>query len=513
MNPIDLEIYWNRLIAITDEAGAALKRTSFSTVVRESNDFACVLLDSEARLIAQSSLSIPGFIGTAPLSLRGMLKKIPREQLNPGDILFTNDPWIGTGHLPDATMAAPVFAGGRIVAFVMAVAHLSDIGGRQWSADANEVYEEGLRFPVIKLADAGRFNEFALTLLETNVRLPQQVRGDFEAQMGALRVAERRLLEMLDEYELTGIDEIAEAIFKASEEAALRELRRIPEGTYIGTVDSDGFDERVSIRATVTVRHDGVTVDYTGSTGQVRYGINETFNHTYAYSLYPFKCLLSPGIPNNDGFTRLFTVIAPEGTIVNARPPAAVGARHLIGHQLQAAVFEALAPVMPDRVQADSGTPLWSVLLRGVDPAKGTSFSTILFFNGGMGAMHGRDGPPASGFPANISNTPVEVAETLAPIVFGTKRLADGSGGEGAQRGGLGQVVSFTSRWPGRLRVSLLTDRTRVPAKGILGGAPGRTGHVLLNGQPVANPKSVVDMAEGDTLELALPGGGGYGAT
>jgi N-methylhydantoinase B len=511
MNPIDLEIYWNRLIAIADEAGAALKRTSFSTVVRESNDFACVLLDSEARLLAQSSLSIPGFIGTAPLSLRGMLKKIPRESLQPGDILFTNDPWIGTGHLPDATMAAPVFANGRIVAFVMAVAHLSDIGGRQWSADANEVYEEGLRFPVIKLSEGGRFNEFALTMLETNVRLPQQVRGDFEAQMGALRVAERRLLEMLDEYGLTGIDEIAEAIFKASEDAALRELRRIPEGTYVGTVDSDGFDERVSIRATVTVRHDGVTVDYTGSTGQVRYGINETFNHTYAYSLYPFKCLLSPGIPNNDGFTRLFTVIAPEGTIVNARPPAAVGARHLIGHQLQAAVFEALASVLPDRVQADSGTPLWSVLLRGVDPARGTSFSTILFFNGGMGAMRGRDGPPASGFPANISNTPVEVAESLAPVVFGTKRLADGSGGDGEHRGGLGQVVSFTSRWPGRLRVSLLTDRTRVPAKGILGGSPGRTGHVLLNGQPVANPKSVVDMAEGDTLELALPGGGGYG--
>jgi N-methylhydantoinase B/oxoprolinase/acetone carboxylase alpha subunit len=175
-------------------------------------------------------------------------------------------------------------------------------------------------------------------------------------------------------------------------------------------------------------------------------------------------------------------------------------------------VFEALAPVMPERVQADSGTPLWSVLLRGVDVEKGISFSTILFFNGGMGAMRERSGPPASGFPANISNTPVEVAETLAPVIFGTKRLADGSGGEGAQRGGMGQVVSFRSRWPGRLRVSLLTERTRVPARGILGGSPGRVGHVLLNGEPVANPKSVVDLLENDTLELALPGGGGYGA-
>ena len=512
MNPIDLEIYWNRLIAITDEAGAALKRTSFSTVVRESNDFACVLLDRQARLLAQSSLSIPGFIGTAPLSLAGMLKVFPRETLVPGDILFTNDPWVGTGHLPDATMVAPVFFGGRLVAFAMAVAHLSDIGGRQWSADANEVFEEGIRFPVMKLAEAGQFNPFALQMLEANVRLPQQVRGDIEAQVGALRVAERRLVEMLAEYGLTGIDEIADAIFKASEDAALRELRLIPPGVYTGSVDSDGFDERVSIKATITVTHDGVTVDYTGSTGQVRFGINETFNHTYAYTIYPFKCLLSPGIPNNDGFTRLFKVIAPEGTIVNARPPAAVGARHLIGHQLQAAVFEALAQVMPDRVQADSGTPLWSVLLRGVDVVRGTSFSNILFFNGGMGAMRDRDGPPASGFPANISNTPVEVAETLAPILFGTKRLADGSGGAGAHRGGLGQVVSFRSRWPGRLRVSLLTDRTRVPAKGIMGGEPGKVGHVLLNGVAVDNPKSVVDMAEDDVLELGLPGGGGYGA-
>lgn len=512
MNPIDLEIYWNRLIAITDEAGAALKRTSFSTVVRESNDFACVLLDTEARLVAQSSLSIPGFIGTAPLTLAGMLKVFPKETLKPGDILFTNDPWIGTGHLPDASMAAPIFAHGKLVAFALAVAHLSDIGGRQWSADANEMFEEGIRFPVIKLAEAGCFNPLVMQMLDANVRLPQQVRGDIEAQVGALGVAERRLVEMLDEYGLADICDIAAAIFTASEEAALRELRLIPPGVYTGSVDSDGFDEPVSIQAKVTVTHDGVTVDYTGSTAQVRYGINETFNHTYAYTIYPFKCLLSPGIPNNDGFTRLFKVIAPEGSIVNARPPAAVGARHLIGHQLQAAVFEALAGVLPERVQADSGTPLWSVLLRGVDTVNGTSFSTILFFNGGMGAMRGRDGPPAAGFPANISNTPVEVAETLAPIVFLAKKLADGSGGAGAHTGGLGQVVSFQSRWPGRLRVSLLTDRTRVPAKGILGGAAGQCGHVWLNGAAVANPKAVVDMAEGDTLELALPGGGGYGS-
>lgn len=511
MNPIDLEIYWNRLISITDEAGAALKRTSFSTVVRESNDFACVLLDAQARLVAQSSLSIPGFIGTAPLSLQRMLEFFPLERLNQGDILFTNDPWIGTGHLPDATMVAPIFMNGRIIAFAMAVAHLSDIGGRQWSADANEMFEEGIRFPVVKLAEGGQINALILQMLETNVRLPQQVRGDIEAQIGALNVAERRLVEMLEEYGLSDIEEIADSIFAASQSAALKELQAIPAGVYKGSVESDGFDEKIVIHASVTVSEQGVTVDYSGSSPQVRYGINETFNHTYAYTIFPFKCLLSPDLPNNDGFTRLFNVIAPEGTIVNARPPAAVGARHLIGHQLQAAIFEALADVLPDKVQADSGTPLWSVLLRGVDTERGKSFSSILFFNGGMGAMRERDGPPAAGFPANISNTPIEIAETLAPIIFGEKRLADGSGGLGKHTGGMGQVVSFTSRWPGQLRVSLLTDRTRIPAKGIHGGQAGKVGHVLLNEKPVPNPKSVVDMAQGDKLELALPGGGGYG--
>ncbi|HTO46196.1 MAG TPA: hydantoinase B/oxoprolinase family protein [Burkholderiales bacterium] len=512
MNPIDLEIHWNRLIAIVDEAGAALKRTSFSTVVRESNDFAVVLLDQDGRLLAQSSWSVPGFIGTAPRSLRGMLSVIPREGLRPGDILFTNDPWIGTGHLPDSTMAAPVFSGERIVAFVVAVAHLSDVGGRQWSADAAELYEEGVRFPVVKLVEEGRFNALVLALLEANVRLPEQVRGDINAQIVAIRVVQRRLAEMLAEYRLPDIDAIAQAIYRASRDAALREIRRIPPGVYSGSVEADGWDEPIRIMTRVDVSADAIRVDYAGTSAQVGYGVNETFNHTYAYTLYPFKCMLSPAVPNNEGFTGLFEVHAPTGSIVNAKPPAAVGARHLVGHLLQGAIFQALAPVMPDRVQADSGTPLWSVLLRGVDPARDESFSTILFFNGGMGAMRDRDGIAATSFPGNISNTPIEVAESLAPILFTAKRLDEGSGGDGTRRGGQGQVVAFVSRWPGIIRVSLLTERVRMPAKGLLGGAAGRTGYVHRNGIPVEQAKGMVDLRTGDLLELRLPGGGGFGA-
>lgn len=511
MNPIDLEIYWNRLIAIVDEAGAALKRTSFSTVVRESNDFAVVLLDQDGRLVTQSSLSVPGFIGTAPLSLQRMLQKNPSGTLESGDILFTNDPWIGTGHLPDSTMAAPLHFKGRIIAYAVTVAHLSDIGGRQWSADASEVFEEGIRFPVIKMVKAGNIDPAAMSLLETNVRLPKQVRGDINAQIAAIHIAHQRLCELLDDYGLDDICSISEAIYRVSEEAALKKIRAVPPGRYIGRVESDGWDEKVSVVAEVTVSETGIKVDFSGSSPQVAYGINETFNHTYAYTIYPFKCMLSPEIPNNDGFTRLFEIKAPEGSIVNAKFPAAVGARHLVGHILQAAIFDAMSSALPDMVMADSGTPMWTVLLRGVDTKKDKSFSSILFFNGGMGAAKDRDGLPAVSFPGNISNTPVEVAESLTPILFKAKHLAEGTGGNGASQGGLGQVVSFQSRWPDVIRASLLTERVKVPAKGLFGGQPGEVGHVMLNGVPVSEPKSMIALNEGDVLELRLPGGGGFG--
>ncbi len=512
INPIDLEIYWSRLIAIVDEAGAALKRTSFSTVVRESNDFTVVLLDPDGHLIAQSSWSVPGFIGTAPLSLRKMLKTYPKSALSPGDILFTNDPWIGTGHLPDATMGAPIHVGGRLVGFIVTVAHLSDIGGRQWSADATEVFEEGIRFPVIKMVEAGRLNTLAMDLLEANVRLPLQVRGDIDAQIVAINVAQKRVAEMLDEYGLVSLQEVADAIYRASEAAALREIRQIPAGVYRGSIECDGWDKTIKVVAEITVSESGIKVDYTGSSPQVAYGINESFNHTYAYTIYPLKCMLSPEVPNNEGFTRLFEVVAPEGTIVNARAPAAVGARHLIGHVLQGAIFDALASVLPDRVQADSGTPMWTVLLRGIDVDRSASFSTILFFNGGMGAMRNRPGVSAISFPANISNTPIEISENIAPIVFRTKRLDQNSIGEGAMQGGLGQIVAFESRWRGNIRASLLTDRIRIPAKGLLGGGAGKPGHIYKNGQPVEAAKGIVDLKYGDVLELGLPGGGSMGA-
>jgi N-methylhydantoinase B len=511
INAIDLEIGWSRLIAIVDEAAAALVRTSFSTVVRESNDFACVLLDEDGFSVAQSTLSVPGFIGTAPLSLRRFLEVYSKQQLRPGDILMTNDPWIGTGHLPDSTMAAPIFAGRRLIGFVVTVAHLSDVGGRQWSADANEMFEEGVRIPVTKLYRAGQPNTTLLKILESNVRVPEQVLGDIGAQVVAIETASRRLRELLREYKMADLRSLAQSIFRVSEDALRGQIEELPSGVYAAEVEADGWDTPVRIRATITIGEGRIAVDYAGSSPQNRYGINEVYNHTFAYTVYPLKCMLNPTIPNNDGFLRLFHVDAPEGLIVNSRPPAAVGARQLVGHLLQGAIFEALAPVVPDRVQADSGTPLWTLVFRGIDPPRGKSFSTILFFNGGVGAARARDGLSCTSFPANISTTPVEVVENLSPLLVRVKRIAEDSGGPGQWRGGCGQVVQIQSRWPGRVRVSLLTERTRIAPRGLLGGEPGRPGFVKKNGVPVTETKGILELLQGDVLELAVPGGGGFG--
>lgn len=511
INPIDLEVYWSRLVNIVDEAGAALKGTSFSPIVRESNDFACVLLDECGRLLAQSTLSVPGFIGTAAFSLQHMLNVFPRDTLEPGDVLFTNDPWVGTGHLPDSTLAAPVYNEGRIIAFVVTVLHLSDVGGRPWSADSTEVYEEGIRFPILKLIEKGKPNQLVFDLLAVNVRLPDQVLGDLRAQLSAIYVAEGRLRQVLAEYQLSDLSGIASEIFAITERMTLEGIRKIPPGVYTGHVAADGWDEEININASVTVSREGIVVDYGGSSPQSRYGINESYNHTYAYTAFPLKCILASGVQNNDGFLRRLKVIAPSGTIVNSRPPAPVGARQLVGHLLQAAIFDAFAEVLPEHVQADSGTPLWAIVLRGLDPKRDASFSTILFFNGGVGAMRDRNGRACSSFPGNISNTPIEITENLAPVLFTSKRIADGSGGAGKTRGGEGQVVAFQSRWPTPIKVSLLTERIRVPAKGLFGGEAGALGHVLLNGEPVQQPKGVIELLSGDELELALPGGGGFG--
>lgn len=508
-DPISLKILWNRLVAIVDQAAVTLVRTSFSTVVRESNDFACVLLDSNGRSLVQNSAAIPSFIGTLPITVRHFLKRFPPESLAPGDVLITNDPWLATGHLPDITVAKPIFHHGRLVAFAGSVAHSPDIGGRIRSPDARQVYEEGLRIPISKLFEAGDLNELLDDIIRTNVRVPDQVTGDLMAQVAANELAADRLVRLMDELGIDDLTDLAKVIHSQSEQAMRRAIKAIPDGDYTSEVRPDGFEDELRIAMRLTVAGEEIHVDYAGSSLQVDHALNTVLNYTYAYTAYPIKCITSPDIPNNEGSFNPITVTAPEGSLLNPRFPAAVGGRALIGHYLSAAVFQALATVVPGAVQAPTGSPLWCLTMTGQHRGKG--FTGVYFLNGGQGASERKDGISCLSFPSNVSNTPVEVMETQSPILLEQKSLRNDSGGDGRHRGGLGQNLEVLITADASVTVAFLADRLRNPAAGLLGGGNGARGHVRLNGQPI-NPKRQIVVQPGDRLLLSTPGGGGFGS-
>jgi N-methylhydantoinase B len=507
---VTLEVLWTRLISIVDEAAAALLRTSFSTVVRESHDFSCVLTDERGRSLVQATDSIPSFIGTLPRTVGHFLAEFPPETLAPGDVLITNDPWQGTGHLPDISVAAPIFRAGRLVGWSASTAHSPDIGGKMRSPEPREVFEEGLQIPIMKLLRAGEPDETLLRLLRRNVRTPEQTLGDLWAQITALELMERRLHELMAEYRLDSLAELAGEIQGRSERAMRAALRALPDGTWRATTETDGLAAQpLTLALALTIAGDAVAMDFTGTSPQVQRAINLPMCYTFAMCAYGIKCVAAPDVPNNEGALRPITVTAPEGCLVNPRYPAAVGSRALTGHFIPALLLEALAPVVPDRVLAGVGSPLWSITQSGVE-AGGRTFAHLFFFNGGMGAAPRRDGVSTLSWPSNISSTPSEVIEQLAPLRVRHRRLRPGSGGAGHTRGGLGQEILLENVAAEPTAVSFLAERTRVAAPGTAGGRPGATGEVRINGNPV-DPKAQHILQRGDRVLLRTPGGGGYG--
>lgn len=509
-DPVSLEILWNRLIAIADEAATTLLRTAFSPVVRESYDFVCVLLDAQGNSLAQASFGPPSFLGTLPITVRHFLRAFPHDQWSPGDVVVTNDPWMGTGHLPDINVAIPIFYRDRLVAFAASVAHAPDIGGRIRAVEARDLFEEGLRIPITKIYKAGQPNEDVLNMIRHNVRIPDQVLGDLRAQVAANEVAARRVVALMDEYGLDDLNALAGTVHSLSERAFRKAIADLPDGDYPYEVKSDGYNEPLTIKATVSVVGDSIKVDYTGTSPQVRASLNVVPNYTFSYTYYPLKCVLSPHIPNNEGCFKAVEVTAPEGSLLNPRFPAAVSTRGLVAHFLPMAVLGALAQVVPDRVIAPSGNPPWATQFFGLDK-NNKSFSTVFFFAGGQGASAHEDGISCSTFPSNISNTSIEIIESESPyIMIDKKEFRQDSGGAGAHRGGLGQILSMTVAPESTLTVALFGDRTEHPAPGLLGGKPGAPGEARLNGR-VIKPKGQVPLNPGDHLTFATPGGGGFG--
>jgi len=510
LDAVTLEVLWTRIISIVDEAAKAIVRTSFSTLSNEANDFACVLTDARGGALAQNTGSIPSFIATLPATVRHFLREMGEDGLRPGDVLITNDPWMGTGHLSDVCVVKPIFLRDRLIAFSATTSHMPDIGGRIRAIEAREVFEEGLHIPLAKLAHAGRRDDTLIQFVRANVRTPDQTLGDIWAQATANELMERRVLRLAEEYGLAALADLADELFRRSERAMRDAIRAVPDGTYRYGIETDGTGAPFTFRIALTVAGDEVIADYTGTSPQQPRAINCVLAYTYAMTAYAVRCALLPGLPNNEGMYRPVRVEAPEGSLLNPRFPAAVVSRAVTGHYVPVLVLGALHQVIPERVMAAAGSPLWAVTQSGVRETDGKPYTNVLFFNGGMGATASKDGENALSWPSNISSTPVEVAERGSPLFFHYKRLRPGSGGAGRFRGGLGQDILMESESPSPITVSFMAERTRFPAPGLEGGDAGGLGDVRVNGRAVDNRRQHI-VNRGDRILVRTPGGGGYG--
>lgn len=510
VDPITLEVQWNRLISIMDETDATLVRTSFSSIVGETRDFAVIMLDAEGRSIAQSNFSSPAFTVTLPFTTKHFLSVFGRENIEDGDVLITNDPWLASGHLPDLTIVTPVFHRGNLVAFIACAAHVADIGGTLAWFEARDLFEEGLRIPPSKLFRAGKRNDDVFNFLAANVRVPDQVIGDVGAICGAEIVGKRRLIEFLEDYDLPDITGPAGHILDRSEVAMRHAISELPDGVWQGEAWADGYIDPLHIVTTVTKKGADIWVDFTGSSQQFARGsMNNVFNLTFADTVYTLKCALTPTLPANEGIYRGIHPSAPLGSVFNTRFPSAVKSRSKTSFHIHNAIYNAMARIVPGIVQAGSGS-FWSITANGVW-ADGSRFNCHLLPNGGKGAVQGMDGLPTIAFPYNGTVTPTEVFENSAPLLMEEKSLLPDSGGPGEFRGGLAQRVVISSVSDDVVVASVRPDKLRYPPPGAAGGAPGRLGNVLVNGGPMEPGTSVVSMNRGDRIAMELPGGGGFG--
>jgi N-methylhydantoinase B len=550
IDPLTLEVFWSRLLAVVNEQASSLIRSAFSPSVAEAGDISACAFDPRGYLIAQAVTGTPGHINSMARCIRHFLDVYPQETLAPGDVLITNDPWKTSGHFHDVTVVTPVFRGRRLVAFFGNICHLADIGGRPFSADARELYEEGLFIPITKLFVAqgalgaqggtgesgalGAPNEELLKILRANVREPEAVEGDLYAMTAANDVGGVRLLEFMDEFGLQSVVPLADEVIARSERAMREAIARVPDGVYRNELTMDGYDQPVTLRVAVDVRGDEMHVDYAGSSPASTYGINVVLNYTEAYTTFGLKCALAPEVPNNEGSFRPVTITAPPGCILNCLPPSPVAARHIVGQWLPNAVHGALFHAVPERVLAEGASGLWNTQFNG-QRADGRRFSLLFFNCGGMGARATKDGLSSTAFPSGVQGTPAEIVEARAPLMVVKRELRPDSGGPGATRGGLGHWMVLkglgsdgageveggeASRLAGAFRFSPFFDRTQYPARGYAGGGAGAPGEYYLDrgggeGPPEAgarpNPKQTVWVEPGTEIVMGLPGGGGCG--
>jgi N-methylhydantoinase B len=520
VTPISLEIFRSALTAVAEEMGVVLTHSSYSPNIKERRDFSCALFDARGRLVAQAA-HIPVHLGAMPDSVAAALDTF--EHFAPGDVIALNDPFLGGSHLPDITLISPIFvhvAGEQqLIGFAANRAHHADVGGMSPGSMplATEIYQEGVIIPPLKLWKAGQPDAPLLALVLRNVRTPDERRGDLAAQVAANRTAARRMQEVVDRWGLATLEEHIDALIAYATRITRATIETIPDGTYTFTdyLDSDGIDsEQIPISVTIIVQGDALTVDFTGSSQQVRGNVNTVASVAKSATYYVVRCLMPDDAPMNHGTFSPITVIAPAGTVVNARPPAAVAQGNVeTSQRITDVIFGAFACALPGVVPAASQGTMNNITAGGIDPRTERPFAYYETMGGGMGARPGLDGlSSVHTHMSNTLNTPVEAFEYAYPMRITRYQIREGSGGDGISRGGDGLVREITFEVP--TDITLLSERRHLPPYGLQGGEPGKCGdnRLLHEGQETSLPGKVHFRAmPGDRLTIASPGGGGWG--
>jgi N-methylhydantoinase B len=516
LTKIQRQIQWNRLIAVVEEQAQIMIRTAFSTTVREAGDLSAGVFDLQGRMLAQAVTGTPGHVNSMAEAVGHFLAKFPAATMKPGDHYITNDPWLGTGHLHDLTVVTPAFLDGRIVGLFANTAHVIDVGGLGMGPEGRSVFEEGLYIPIVKCFDRGQPNETFFDFVRMGSRTPVELEGDIYSLCACNDAGAKRLAEMLAEFGMDGLDDLAGYIFAASLDATIAEIARLPKGTYSSWIKSDGYESEVTLQAAMTIHDDRIEVDYAGTSGLSGRGINVPPAYCRAYACFGIKCVVAPEIPNNWASLSPFHMLIPEGCILNAPRPYPVSVRHVVGQLIPDLMMGCLHQAVPERVNAEGSSALWNPPLRGGAQVSGAAaelpdFEIITFNSGGTGARPTKDGLDGTAFPSGVRTMPVEATENVAPVIIWQKQLRPDSAGAGRTRGGFGQIMEIGTKGEKEFAVNAIFDRVANAPKGRDGGGDGAAGWVGLTDGTVLRTKGFQVIPKGKRLLLKMPGGGGLG--
>ncbi len=515
LDRLRLQLLWDRLLAIVEEQAQTLIRTAFSTTVREAGDLSAGVFDTEGHMLAQAITGTPGHVNAMAASVGFFLRKYPPGTLEPGDVLVTNDPWHGTGHLNDFTVVTPVFRNGQAVALFAATSHIADVGGLGFGPDGRQVFEEGINLPIGYLFRAGEINQTLIEILRANVRDPRAAEGDLYSLTACNKAGSDSLLAAMEEFSLDDLDAVGEMIIQNSRAAMLEEIRELPKGVWHNTMQVDGYSEPVDLVCCVTISAEGIEVDWSGTSGTSSHGINVPLTYAQAYTSFGVRCVIGNDIPNNAGSLGVVRVTAPAGCILNAPRPSAVSARHAIGQMLPDVVLGCLDEPLEGQVPTEGAACLFGPVFLGgegmIAGSRSEPFVMNAFYTGGTGARPEKDGLSCTAFPSGVRSTPIEITENSAPLVIWRKEYRPDSAGNGQFRGGFGQIMEFGHSNNEAFAVSKMFDRIDHPPRGRHGGGDGAPASVYIKDGPTLKGMGRELIPAGSTMVLETAGGSGRG--